>query len=522
MPEIPGIDVLERLGGARAEVHRAVLRRSGAVVVVKHAPWDRPDVTAGLAREAAVLRRVTHRSLVRLLDVVEHDGGRALVLAHAPGGDLATLLARGGPMAPDDVADLGARLAQALGALHDAGVVHRDVAPANVLVDAELVPLLCDLDHALDRDDDPTPVDREVVGTAARLDPRLLDGAPPDPRSDLYALGCVLWEAATGTPPHGDGDDDAVLAAARAGRRPPLPPGVPDALAEVLHELLAGEVVDAADAHARLEAARLAAVSAGATARPSPGPGPGTRPSPPSRGAQAPATRTPTAVPAPTNGSAGTRTVPVAPPAPAGPGGPTSVRGGGAGRGGTRRFGPAPPRRGPVGAADGVRRWLLVLAGLLALLVPAALLVLLGGGDETGPIVAPSPAPVPVTAPPACDGAAVPDGGLLADLDGDGCSEVLHHDPRAAELTLPDGSRFVLGEPGDVLLLGDWDGNGAWTPGLHRPSTGEVFLFDGLAGEGELRSRAPQANPPGGRAVVTDPDDDGTHDVVVVGGDAAA
>lgn len=188
----------QRLGGSRAAVHRATDARTGATVVAKRAGWEHPSVTAALAREAAILERVGHRSLVRLIDVRDDVEGRCLVLAHAAGGDLEARLRMSGAMDARAAADLGARLAGALAALHAAGVVHRDVRPCNVVVDTELVPVLCDLDHALDGGAPPLATDEMVVGDPAHLDRRLLDGVPADARADLFGLGSTVWAAATG------------------------------------------------------------------------------------------------------------------------------------------------------------------------------------------------------------------------------------------------------------------------------------------------------------------------------------
>jgi serine/threonine protein kinase len=235
---IGGVDVLERLGGRGAAVHRGVQQRSGRVVVVKHAPWANPEDAESLRREAAILARLSHPSLVRLLEVVEDATGRTLVLAHAAGGSLVDRAAAHGHPDAAVVADHGARLASALAVLHGAGVLHRDVSPANVVVDAELVPVLCDLGVALAGGDRAGPYDDTVVGTPGFVDPRVLAGRPADELADLFSLGRVLRHTATGSPDPADGGD------------------LPEALGELLDALEAGHVRDAGEAGAHLDATR--------------------------------------------------------------------------------------------------------------------------------------------------------------------------------------------------------------------------------------------------------------------------
>lgn len=144
----------------------------------------------------------------------------------------------------------------------------------------------------------------------------------------------------------------------------------------------------------------------------------------------------------------------------------------------TRAFGPPPPTRAPApsGAAT-PRRTGRSVAALLAVLLAFGVVVVAvqQGGTPTCP------------PPPAAD--EQPPDAVLGDLDGDGCDELVRFDADAAVAALPDERRLQVGEPGDALLLGDWDCDGADTPALYRPSTGEVFEFGSwLSGDGTLTS----------------------------------
>ena len=463
------LERLERLGGSRATVHRAVVRTTGRVVVVKHAPWDRPDVAAALGREAAVLTRCQHPALVRLLHTIDGDHGRTLVLAHAPGGSLAERLERHGPLPPAEVADLGARLAEGLAALHRHDVVHRDIHPGNVVVGAELQPLLIDLDHALDAAAEPLPTDGEVVGHPDHVDPRLFAGQPPGPACDLHALATTLWTLATGAPPGRPSPRDPVEL------RPhhDVPPPLHDALVACLG------ANDAATVATTLRALSLELPDT-ATTRVEP-------PDPSLADAAPPAA-------APRAGAQPGDTPAVPSPCP-GSGGPT------------RSWGAAPrPASLAAIAPERGRRWLAILAAAVALtLAPVTLWAARDG----------SSAPVPVVPPAACRGVDTVAAQVLADLDGDGCSEAM--ELRGGVLTTASGT-YRLGVAGDVLVAGDWDGNGTWTPGLYRPSTGEAFLFDVAPGDAVVTSRPVLQLAPAATPAVVDAGADGSHELVVTGG----
>lgn len=156
----------------------------------------------------------------------------------------------------------------------------------------------------------------------------------------------------------------------------------------------------------------------------------------------------------------------------------------------TRTFGPRPPA--PVEEPPRADRRTLAVVGLAALLAAVvAVVVWRTPGDDAPP---PTTVAAP-TVPPGCPPPAPPDGFdgdvVLGDLDGDGCPTAVVFD--GAVMVVPAGDpgaepelfRFATARAGDVLLLGDWDCDGADSPGFYRPGTGEAFEFDRLAGEGE-------------------------------------
>lgn len=178
------LDVIGR--GPHSTVHRARRRdRSGRIVALKHLHADvAGQAVDRLRRSSATLAALEHPAICPLLDVVGGpDGTVALVSPYAAGGSLQDLLERAGPLPWGRVADLGERLASALSAAHDAGVVHGGITPANVLLDARGMPRLTDFGTADLYGDGPDP-----------------DGGPSVP-GDVHDLGRVLRRALADQPP---------------------------------------------------------------------------------------------------------------------------------------------------------------------------------------------------------------------------------------------------------------------------------------------------------------------------------
>ena len=146
-------------------------------------------------REARLAHGIASPHVVPILDV----GDTYLVMPMYPGGSLAGCL-RSGPLDVDGTVELAAQLARGLDELHGRGIVHRDVKPSNVLFDADGLAALSDF--GLARTVDSTRLTREgqLVGTPHYLAPELIEGAEATAASDVYALGCLLYECVVGEP----------------------------------------------------------------------------------------------------------------------------------------------------------------------------------------------------------------------------------------------------------------------------------------------------------------------------------
>ena len=191
--------------GGMGAVYRAQDRRLGRTVAVKllHPELARDaTVRARFAREARSLAGLSHPHIVHVYDVGEEEGEPFLVLEHVVGGSLASLV----PCPPVRALELGVAIADALAYAHAHGIVHRDVKPGNVLLDSAGRPKVADFGIArpLQPGSGWTVTRTDLAaGTPAYMAPEALSGAPPDPRSDVYSLGVLLHELATGELPRG-------------------------------------------------------------------------------------------------------------------------------------------------------------------------------------------------------------------------------------------------------------------------------------------------------------------------------
>ena len=233
----------ERVGrGGMADVWRAHDTRLDRTVAAKllH-PHLLPDETsrARFVAEARAAARLAHPGIVPVHDVVEDGDRTAIIFQFVPGESLADRLAREGPLPPDAAAHVAGEIAEALDHAHRAGVIHRDVKPANVVLDQDGRARLVDFGIARVLNEAAARLtgDGDAIGTLRYMAPEQLTGAEVDERTDLFGLGLVLAEMLTGRPAFTATSPLGLLEAERGG--PPSLPGVPADLRAIADGLLA-------------------------------------------------------------------------------------------------------------------------------------------------------------------------------------------------------------------------------------------------------------------------------------------
>ena len=183
--------------GGMGEVYRAEDLTLDQPVALKFLPDTVVGDAARLTQfhnELRIARQVSHKNVVRLYDLGEADGRPFLTMEYVDGEDLASLLRRIGRFPPDKALDIARQLCAGVSAAHERGVVHRDLKPANVMLDGDGNVRITDFGIATAASD----AGADVAGTPQYMAPELLAGAAASARSDIYALGLILFEIFTG------------------------------------------------------------------------------------------------------------------------------------------------------------------------------------------------------------------------------------------------------------------------------------------------------------------------------------
>ncbi len=235
--------------GGMAQVRRALDEVLGREVAIKilhpHLAAD-PVLVDRFRREAVAAARLTHPAIVSIYDTVAEDGVNAIVMELIEGITLRQFLDQRGPLDPADAIDIVTGVAEALQVAHEAGIVHRDVKPANILLCDDRRVKVTDFGIAKAGGGDLTQTGT-MIGTAKYLAPEQVRGESVDPRTDIYSLGVVLYECLTGVAPF-DSDTEAATALARLHRDPLRPrqvrPSIPRSLDAVTMEALARDPND--------------------------------------------------------------------------------------------------------------------------------------------------------------------------------------------------------------------------------------------------------------------------------------
>lgn len=190
--------------GGTCSVYRAWDTRLQRYVAIKRLEpplAEDPHIRARFDREGRAIARLSHPSLVTLIDRGSLLSEEYMVFEYVEGRSLKELIARNGPLAPRDAGQIAGQIAEGLSHAHLAGIVHRDVKPQNILLDAEGRAKLTDFGIARGADLTQVTQPGAIVGSGRYMSPEQVQDRPVDPRSDLYSLGIVLYEMLAGEPP---------------------------------------------------------------------------------------------------------------------------------------------------------------------------------------------------------------------------------------------------------------------------------------------------------------------------------
>ena len=236
--------------GGMAVVWRAedtLLHRTVAVKVLREQYASDPEFLERFRSEARSAAALNHPGVVAVHDVGEDRGRHYLVMEYVPGRDLKARIRAEAPLSVEDALAIAQALAEAVAAAHEAGMVHRDIKPQNVLVAPDGRMKVADFGIARAVSAAGLTAPGLVMGTVHYIAPEQAGGAPATPASDVYSLGVVLYEMLTGRVPHEA--DSSLGVAMKVMQEDPSPveelnPAVPAALAGLLSEAMARDPGD--------------------------------------------------------------------------------------------------------------------------------------------------------------------------------------------------------------------------------------------------------------------------------------
>ncbi|MGH3103445.1 MAG: serine/threonine-protein kinase [Gaiellaceae bacterium] len=211
------VQVGDTLGGYRLESHlgeggmglvfRAVRETDGHVVALKVLKLDLSEdeiFKQRFKQEARAASEVHDRNLVPILEAGEAEGRDFLAVGYIEGDTLEERLRANGPLGVEETVRVAGGLASGLDALHGAGIVHRDIKASNIIIDQEGAAMLTDFGLAKGRAYTVLTRPGQVMGTLDYLAPELIKGRPAEPATDIYALGCTVYECVAGKTPFAD------------------------------------------------------------------------------------------------------------------------------------------------------------------------------------------------------------------------------------------------------------------------------------------------------------------------------
>ncbi|HEX3375438.1 MAG TPA: serine/threonine-protein kinase, partial [Candidatus Acidoferrales bacterium] len=239
-------EIISLLGqGGMGAVYKArdtELDRMVALKLIRPDLASNPEILRRFKQELILARDVTHRNVIRIFDLGQANGIKFITMEYVEGRDLRALLQEKGKVSPDEAVEIVAQICRALESAHSAGVVHRDLKPQNIMLDAKNRVYVMDFGIAHSLETPGMTQTGALMGTPEYMSPEQAKGSKIDARSDLFAVGIIFYELLTGVSPY-KADSAIATLLKRTLERPLSPtevdPAIPQSISDVVMNCLA-------------------------------------------------------------------------------------------------------------------------------------------------------------------------------------------------------------------------------------------------------------------------------------------
>jgi serine/threonine protein kinase/Flp pilus assembly protein TadD len=238
-------EVLQLLGeggmGAVYKAHDRELERDVALKLIRPELARNPEILQRFKHELILARQVTHRNVIRIFDLGQAEGHKYITMEYLDGRDLRSVLREKGKLPPEEAAKIVLQICRALEAAHSEGVIHRDLKPQNIMLDANGRAYVMDFGIARSAYLPGMTQTGALVGTPEYMSPEQAKGEKLDERSDLFSLGVILYELLIGSSPYHSDTPLATLWKRIQEKAKPLSeldPGIPKPLSDIVAKAL--------------------------------------------------------------------------------------------------------------------------------------------------------------------------------------------------------------------------------------------------------------------------------------------